>query len=144
MRQRLDLITLGVPDLGSVRTFYLDGLGWEPALEVPGEIIFLQVGHGLLLGLFGAADLDADVGSGETAGRAAPFTLALNVDDEEEVRAVMEQARRAGATILKEPQRADFGGFHGYFADPAGFRWEVCFNPGWSVAPDGKVTIVPV
>jgi uncharacterized protein len=144
MRQKLDLITLGVPDLDDVRRFYLDGLGWEPALEVPGEVLFIQVGHGLLLALFGAAALDADIGAAETSGRGGPFTLAHNVDGEEEVRAVMEQARQAGATILKEAQRAGFGGFHGYFADPAGFRWEVCFNPGWSVAPDGTVSMVPV
>ncbi len=50
----------------------------------------------------------------------------------------------AGATILKTPQQAAFGGFHGYFADPLGFRWEIATKPGWSVAPDGKVTIGPV
>ncbi|MFC4585206.1 VOC family protein [Sphaerisporangium corydalis] len=144
MEQRLDFVTLGVPDLGAVRDFYLGGLGWEPVLEVPGEIIFLQVGHGLVLGLFGSADLDADVGAGQDSGRSAPFTLSHNVEGEDEVREVMEQAREAGATILKEAQPAAFGGFHGYFADPAGFRWEVCFNPGWSVAPDGTVGIVPV
>ena len=44
----------------------------------------------------------------------------------------------------KPAQRADFGGFHGYFADPSGFRWEIATNPGWSVAPDGHVTIGPI
>jgi hypothetical protein len=42
---------------------------------------------------------------------------------------------------LKEPQQADFGGFHCYFADPSGFRWEVATNPGWRVGADGRVTI---
>ena len=49
-----------------------------------------------------------------------------------------------GAEILKEPQKAAFGGFHGYFADPDGFRWEVATNPGWSVASDGTVSIGPI
>ncbi|MDQ1358762.1 MAG: uncharacterized protein QOG44_3135, partial [Acidimicrobiaceae bacterium] len=49
-----------------------------------------------------------------------------------------------GGTILKPPQRADFGGFHGYFADPAGFRWEVATNSGWHVDADGTVTLGPV
>lgn len=57
---------------------------------------------------------------------------------------VLEQAAAAGATILKPAQRADFGGFHGYFADLDGVRSEVANNPGWSVAPDGHVTIGPV
>jgi uncharacterized protein len=57
---------------------------------------------------------------------------------------VIDQARGAGATVLKEAQRAAFGGYHGYFADPDGHRWEVAYNPRWSVAGDGTVTLVPV
>jgi hypothetical protein len=37
-----------------------------------------------------------------------------------------------------------FGGYHGYFADPDGHRWEVCHNPGWSVADDGTVRLTAV
>jgi predicted lactoylglutathione lyase len=46
-------------------------------------------------------------------------------------------ARRAGATVLKEPQEAAFGGYHGFFADPDGHRWEVCHNPGLTADADG-------
>jgi uncharacterized glyoxalase superfamily protein PhnB len=46
--------------------------------------------------------------------------------------------------VLKPAQRAAFGGFHGFFADPAGFRWEVVHNPGWSVDADGRVRIAPI
>jgi uncharacterized protein len=46
--------------------------------------------------------------------------------------------------VLKPAQRAAFGGFHGYFADPSGFRWEVATNPGWSVDAAGQVTLVPL
>ena len=49
MRQRLDFVTIGVRDLGASRRFYVDGLGWEPTMDLP-EVVFLQVGHGLLLG----------------------------------------------------------------------------------------------
>ena len=152
MEQRVDFITLGVPDLDQARRFYLDGLGWKPTFEVPGEIVFLQVGHGLTLGLFGAGDLERDVAGtpagtpvppSAPAGR-APVTFSHNVQSEAEVTAVMDRAAAAGATILKPPQRADFGGFRGYFADPAGFRWEVAYNSGWHVEPDGRVTIGPV
>jgi uncharacterized protein len=66
------------------------------------------------------------------------------VPTEDQVIAVLAAAEAAGATILKPAQHADFGGFHGYFADPAGFRWEVATNPGWSVAPDGTVSIGPI
>jgi catechol 2,3-dioxygenase-like lactoylglutathione lyase family enzyme len=151
MQPRVDIITLGVPDLEIARTFYVQGLGWTAALDVPGEVVFIQIGHGLLLGLFGADDLDADSGISDPpeaapANRrpAAPMSLAQVVETEEEVGAVLQRAEEAGGTILKTPQRAEFGGFHGYFADPCGFRWEIATNSGWHVEPDGAVSIGPI
>lgn len=143
MDQRMDIVTLGVSDLAAARRFYVDGLGWSPAFEVEGEIVFLQVGHGRLLALFGAEALAADAGA-PTGGGPPAMSLAQVVATEDEVRAVAERAAAAGGTVLKPPQRADFGGFHTYFADPAGFRWEVATNPGWSVEDDGTVRIGPV
>ena len=145
MKPCVHFITLGVSDLAAARRFYVEGLGWPSAFDVPGEITFIQVGHGLLLGLFGAAALEADIGRrGTPTTGPAPFTLAQVVDTEDEVIAVLDAAEAAGATILKPAQRGDFGGFHGYFADPDGFRWEVATNPGWSVASDGTVSIGPI
>ena len=148
MRQRLNFVTIGVRDLGASRRFYLDGLGWEPTLDLP-EVVFLQVGHGLLLGLWPVEEMEADVpgtatGRRAEAGSGAPFTLAHNVDSDQAVVEALEAATAAGATILKPAQRAGFGGFHGYFADPDGVRWEVAHNPGWRVADDGRVTLVPI
>jgi catechol 2,3-dioxygenase-like lactoylglutathione lyase family enzyme len=154
VRQRLDFVTIGVRDLGASRWFYVDGLGWEPTLDLP-EVVFLQVGHGLILGLWPAVDMEADVrgAAGSPAqpaddptgpGAGVPFTLAHNVDSDQAVVEALEAAAAAGATILKPAQRAGFGGFHGYFADPDGVRWEVAHNPGWSVADDGRVTLVPI
>jgi predicted lactoylglutathione lyase len=54
------------------------------------------------------------------------------------------QARATGATILKEPHPADFGGYHACFADPDGHRWDVLHNPGLSVSEGGTVMIGPV
>ena len=36
MEPRLDLLTVAVPDLDAARRFYVEGLGWTPALDVPG------------------------------------------------------------------------------------------------------------
>ncbi|MGY1709904.1 VOC family protein [Geodermatophilus sp. SYSU D00758] len=145
MQARLDLLTLAVPDVAAARRFYVEGLGWRPVFEVPGEIVFLQLGHGLLVGLWGAADLAADMGL--PAGAVSPgggLSLAHNVGSPEEVRRCLDDAVAAGGRLLKPAQPAAFGGFHGYFADPAGIRWEVAHNPGWAVADDGTVTLGPV
>jgi len=144
MEQRLSFLTLGVPDLEAARRFYVDGLGWEPTLEVADEVVFVQVAPGLLLTLWWAEKLEADAGA--TAGpppaewRGAGFVLSHNVGSDDEVRSILAAAEAAGATIIKPAERsADFDGFHGHFADPAGFRWEIAHNPGWRVDPDGRV-----
>lgn len=152
MQPRLDLLTLGVPDLDVARRFYVEGLGWPVVFEVAENVVFIQINHGLLLGLFGAADLETDVDIGRpkpedsTTAHATPppMSLAQIVPTEDEVVEIMQRAKAAGATILKPPQHADFGGFHGYFADLSGFRWEIATNPGWSVAPDGTVHMGPI
>jgi len=145
MQPRLDLVTVAVPDLDAARRFYVDGLGWEPALDVPGEVIFLQLNHGLLVALFGAADLAADMGEDrDSVAPGAGYALAQIVGSPEEVREVLARAQEAGATVIKPAQYAPFGGYHCYFADPGGVRWEVAYNPGWQVSPDGRVRIQPV
>jgi uncharacterized glyoxalase superfamily protein PhnB len=42
---------------------------------------------------------------------------------------VLQQAVGAGARLIKAGQKADWGGYSGYFADPDGFLWEVAWNP---------------
>ena len=145
MDQRLSLITIGVPDLAAARSFYLGGLGWTPVLDIPEAVLFMQVGAGLLLCLTDADELAKDIGPQFSAAPTVRnVALAHNVDSAAEVDAVLADAEHAGALILKPAQKAQWGGYHGYFADPAGMPWEVAYNPGWSVADDGAVQMGPV
>ena len=41
----------------------------------------------------------------------------------------MEQARTAGAVIVKPAQATFWGGYSGYFQDPDQHLWEVVWNP---------------
>ena len=50
----------------------------------------------------------------------------------------------AGGTLRKEPQRADFGGYHAYVEAPDGTVWEIAHNPGWSIGPDGEANLGPI
>ena len=137
MDQRVSIVTLGVADLAASRHFYVDGLGWKPAFENT-EIIFFQAG-GMVFALFVRDQLAADFEAGSaTFGRAA-ITLGYNVRSRSEVDPLMQRAAAAGATILKPPREASWGGYSGYFADPDGFAWEIAWNPAWPVAPDGSV-----
>jgi len=138
MRQNVQFITVAVKDLEVSRRFYSDGLGWRPVLDIK-DVVFYQVGHGLLLSLFPLLDFAADVGAPISID--SGFSLGQVVETKPEVDDAIERAREAGAKILKEPQDAAFGGYHSYFADPDGHRWEVAWNPGFSVAEDGTVSI---
>ena len=138
MEPRLSLVTLGVTDLDAARRFYVEGLGWHPVLDA-GEAVFLQVGHGLLLSLYGRRDLAREAGTAAGPTDPPPLSLAHNVGSEDEVHRVVEAMRAAGGEVVAEPSRASWGGVTAYVADPDGFRWEVAYNPGLVVDPDGTV-----
>jgi uncharacterized glyoxalase superfamily protein PhnB len=142
MDQRATFVTVSTADLDAARSFYVDGLGWTPTLDVPGEIVFFQVGHGLMLGFFESEKFALDLGADRsTATRPAGLTLSQNVDSEGEVDRVLSAAAEAGAQIVKPAQHADFGGYHGHFADPNGTIWEIAYNPAWRVEEDGTVRL---
>jgi len=143
MEQRAHFITLSTPDLDAARAFYRDGLGWSPLVDVPGEIIFFQVAPGTVLGLFEADKFVADMAGTSADGRLGGLTLSHNVGSPAAVDATVRHMVEAGARLVKEPQRAAFGGYHGHVADPNGVVWEVCHNPGWRVDADGRVHLGP-
>lgn len=144
MDQRIDITTVRVDDPDAAARFYVDELCWEPLLAVPGEVAFFQTGPGQVLSLFEAEGFDGEIEDGAGSGPRGGFMFAMNLLDESSVRQAVEELRDAGGRVLKEPQRASFGGFHAYVADPAGICWEIAHNPGWSVSDDGTVRIEPV
>jgi predicted lactoylglutathione lyase len=141
MKQRVNFVTFATADLDAARSFYLQGLGWQPLLDVPEEIVFFQIGPGLVLGLFEAGKFDTDLNRevGDTS--ISGVTLSLNVDGPESVDEVFQQAVAAGASVVKSPVQASFGGYHGHFQDPNGIIWEIAHNPGWSVDEAGTVSL---
>jgi catechol 2,3-dioxygenase-like lactoylglutathione lyase family enzyme len=142
MKPRLDLLTLGVRDLDATRRFYVQGLGWPVIADFPGEVIFVQIGHGLLLSLW---DLDHMIEEAGPVGTSpASITLGHIVPTEAEVTEVLERAVAAGGALLTEATRREWGGLSGYFGDPDGYRWEVAYNPGFQVAADGTVSLATV
>jgi catechol 2,3-dioxygenase-like lactoylglutathione lyase family enzyme len=136
MDQRISFVTLAVRDLDATRRFYVDGLGWNPDVDVPGEVLMFRAGEHLVLSLWAESGFEAEVGPVRRGDGIVPVTLAHNVPTTGEVDAVLATARDAGAEVTGPAER-DWGGYTGYFADPDGFRWEVAFNPG----PIGQVVL---
>lgn len=128
MEQHVSFVTLAVRDVARARSFYVDGLGWDPELDVPGEVVMIRMGGHLILSLWDEAHFEAEVGRIGRGDGVPPITLAHNVASPEEVDAVLDDARGAGAEVAEAVQR-EWGGYTGYFADPDGFRWEIAYNP---------------
>ncbi len=61
------------------------------------------------------------------------MTLAHNVESKAAVDDALDEARAAGAEIVKPAQETFWGGYSGYFADPDGFLWEVAWNPDFEI-----------
>jgi len=136
--QRVTLITLGVADLARSKDFYA-ALGWSPAQEQDGIVLYQL--PGMVLGLFGRADLAADQGRDATELGTGAMTLAQNFPTEAEVDAAFDTALAAGAAALKRPGKVFWGGYSGYFTDPDGHVWEVAMNPYWPLSGDGTLTL---
>ncbi|PNH84308.1 VOC family protein [Arthrobacter sp. AFG20] len=140
MQPRVDFISLGVRSVAASRRFYVEGLGWPVHREVPDEVVFIQANHGLILSLWDAGQMRAEAAVDAPA--AVPcITLSHNVGSAEQVTQVMAQAESAGASVVAPPKTQPWGGYTGYFADPDGFRWEIAFNPTWTVDDGGQVTV---
>jgi uncharacterized protein len=136
MKPHITLITLGVDDLERSVAFYRDGLGLATQGIVGtefenGAVAFFRLASGLRLALWPRKSLAADSGLPQQPASATEFSLAHNVGSQQEVDAVMQQARQAGACIVKPAQATFYGGYAGYFQDPDGHLWEVAFNPGF-------------
>jgi uncharacterized protein len=123
-----NIITLGVTDFDAERQFYRR-MGWPQVFDSDDFAVFEL--RGAVLAVFPVEKLAID-------GRARPevgnggirFSVIINVDEPDQVDAIVELARSAGATITKEAVEAEFfTGRDAYFADPEGNFWEVAWAP---------------
>jgi len=129
---RISIIALGVRDMQKSVKFYREGLGFQTKEtdECP-KVIFFDT-NGTKFELYPLDLLAQDINESNPPQIAQGFsgvTLAYNVKSEQEVHDIIYLAHKAGATIVKEPQKVFWGGYHAYFADPDGYYWEVAYNP---------------
>lgn len=139
MKQAISLVTLGVGDLARSRAFYR-ALGWRESSASQAEVAFYQTGS-TAFALFARASLAEDAGVSPDGAGFPGFTLAHNVASKEAVDATLREAAAAGGRLVRPGEQAPWGGYRGYFADPDGFLWEVCFNPFFPLDENGFVTL---
>ncbi|MCW9708451.1 VOC family protein [Fodinibius salsisoli] len=138
MEQRLTLITIGVSNIKKMRQFYENVFGWQATENSNDNITFFQL-NGIQLALFGKEDLaeDAQVRADGTVFK--PFTLAHNLQSEEEVDTLFENLVQKGASVAKKPEKTPWGGYSGYIADPEENLWEIAYNPYMEYDEKGNV-----
>lgn len=140
MRPRINLVTLGVADIARSRAFY-ERLGLTASSASNPSVAFFEAG-GVVLGLFGHDALAEDAHCPPSPRPSfRGVSLAWNAPSEAEVDAIMAQAVKAGATVVKEPQKVFWGGYSGYFSDPDGHLWEVAHNPFFPLDASGQLTL---
>jgi catechol 2,3-dioxygenase-like lactoylglutathione lyase family enzyme len=136
MKPRISVVPLAVSDLEKSLAFYRDGLGL-PSQGIIGRefehgaVAFFDLAGGLKLAIWAQDDLAHDTGLPKSAISPTAFSIGHNVASRAEVGEVMEQARRAGAEIVKPAQDTFYGGYAGHFLDPNGHLWEVVWNPAF-------------
>ena len=136
----LTLVTLGVIDLKRSIAFY-EALGFKRKARNSEGVGFFAAG-GVAFAVFPVEDLAKDAGlSAAPAGGFRGVALAWNCPSEKDVDAAFERALKAGAKLVKPPQKAFWGGYQGYFSDPDGHLWEIAHNPGFPLSADGRMQI---
>lgn len=134
MKARLSILTLAVDDLDRAVSFYRDGLGLPTEGIVGtefehGAVAFFALEGGVRLALWPRESLAHDTGLPVSPSSPTELTLGQLVASPTEVDAVVEQARAAGAVVVKEPGKTFWGGYSGYVQDPDGHVWEIAWNP---------------
>jgi hypothetical protein len=134
MQPRISVITLGVEDLEKAVEFYRDGLGLPTEGIIGkefeyGAVAFFDLNPELQLALWPRKSISHDTGLPANGISPTEFTIGHNVSTKEAVNAVMEQAKKAGATIVKAAQDTFWGGYSGYFQDLDRHLWEIVWNP---------------
>lgn len=138
---RMTVISLGVSDLSKSTRFYETILNIRPNSDNEG-ITFFEL-PGTWLTLYPIDKLAEDISPQLTAAHNAfnGFTLAYNARSKDEVTAIFEEVKAAGASVAKPPQDTFWGGFSGYFADLDGYYWEVVWGPMFDFGPDGSLRL---
>ena len=140
MNQNIHLITLGVRDFERSKKFYEEILGWKPSSASQDDVAFFQT-SGVVFAIYPREKLVEDALVSSEGSGFSGITLAYNAHSESEVDEIIKDLKSKGVKIVKEPQKAFWGGYSSYFADPDDYRWEVAFNPFFPFDENGNLKL---
>ncbi len=109
MRQKFNLITLGVDDFERSLKFYEKGLGWEKSDKSVNDLALFPLG-GITLALYPRQKLAKDATLQYQYSEFSGLTISYNAKSEKEVDDVLKQVEKLGAKIIKQAQKVFWGG----------------------------------
>jgi uncharacterized glyoxalase superfamily protein PhnB len=125
LRPEVSTIMLGVHDVDRAKKFYVEGLEATIQQDYPGFAL-LSLGEdssSLALYEWDAAAQEAGVSPEGSGFRGVSFHFIT--DSSKVVDEVFAKAEAAGGSVVRKPEKAQWGGYFGYLADPDGYLWKV-------------------
>src|SRR5262245_38923996 len=127
MNAQVSAILRGVQDMDRSKRFYTEGLGWKVQHDYKISVFFVPHG-GSLIGFYGRDGLADMVGTTPEGSGFGGVVFNYVVRSENRVNEVLDEAERAGATVLKPAATLQWGGYGGSFADPDGYIWNIGYS----------------
>jgi len=139
MEQRISIITLGVKNLEASTDFYINKFGWSKSEQSTDGISFFHL-NGILLGLYPISEFKKEIDGLELASEGRNRkTMAFLTRSEKEVDELFKNFESNKIEILKQPEKAFWGGYSGYIADLDGNLWEIAYNPYIELDDEGNL-----
>ncbi len=127
MNSHVSAILLGVKDMEQSKRFYTEGLGWKVQQDFKISVFFVTNGSSRV-GFYSREGLAEMVGVNSTGSGFSGIVFTYVVRSEERVNEILEEAKKAGAKILKPAAKLEWGGYGGSFADPDGYIWNIGYS----------------
>jgi hypothetical protein len=125
LESRITIITIAVSDLEKSKNFYQKILGFKLSKHSVGDFVMFETG-GTRLSLFPRDEFSKEAGKNMSSPNG--FAFSYNVKTKEEVDDILEEVKKLGATVTKEPAEEEWGGYSGYFEGPDGELWQIAYN----------------
>jgi predicted lactoylglutathione lyase len=127
MNSHVSAILLGVNDMERSKRFYTEGLGWKVQNDYKISVFFIPHG-GSIVGFYRRDGLADMVGASRDGNGFSGIVFTYVVRSENRVDEILDEAKKAGGTILKPAAKEKWGGYGGSFADPDGYIWNIGFS----------------